>query len=60
MCVCACVCVWRLVEVYEEDEVVAEDAEAVEGGHLDDEGKEVVDDGVEELVHLRAKDTRND
>ena len=23
-------------------------------------GEEVVDDGVEELVHLRAKDTRND
>ena len=37
-----------LVEEYEEDDVVAEAPEAVHGGHGDDEGKQVVDEGVDE------------
>ena len=39
-----------LVNVDEENDVVAESGETVEEGHLDGEGEEVVDEGVEELV----------
>jgi hypothetical protein len=39
-----------LVEVDKEDDVVTEGGETVERGHLDGEGEEVVDEGVEELV----------
>ena len=35
-----------LVEVDEEDDVVPEAADAVHGGHGDDEGKQVVNEGV--------------
>eukprot|EP00959_Pyramimonas_sp_CCMP1952_P378862 7936349-Pyramimonas_sp.AAC.1 len=39
---------------------VAEDGEAVQRGHLDDEGEEVVDDSVEELVrHLPPRHVRH-
>lgn len=43
-----------LVDVDEEDDVVAQGGEAVQEGHLDGEGEEVVDEGVEELVRHRA------
>lgn len=43
-----------LVEVDEEDDVVAEGGEAVEGGHFDGEGEEVVDEGVEDFVRHGA------
>jgi hypothetical protein len=33
-----------------EDDVIAEARHAVQGGHLDDEGEEVVDEGIERLV----------
>ena len=39
-----------LVEPDEEDDVVTESSQAVEPGHLDSEGEQVVDEGVEELV----------
>ena len=39
-----------LIKIDEEDDVVAESGETVEEGHLDGEGEEVVDEGVEELV----------
>ena len=39
-----------LVEVDEEDDVVAEGGEAVEGWHFDCKGEEVVDEGVEDFV----------
>jgi hypothetical protein len=39
-----------LVDVHEEDDVVAESGETVEERHLDGESEEVVDEGVEELV----------
>ena len=42
-----------LVDVNAEDEVIPEHRQPVQRGHLDDKGKEVVNDGVEELVrHL--------
>ena len=42
-----------LVDVDQEDQVIPEHAEAVQPGHLDDKGKQVIDDGVQELVgHL--------
>ncbi|KAI7091903.1 hypothetical protein KC356_g264 [Hortaea werneckii] len=44
-----------LVEVDEEDDVVAEGGEAVQDGHLDREGEQVVDEGVEELVRHRLR-----
>eukprot|EP00601_Ochromonadales_sp_CCMP2298_P012965 CAMPEP_0173268868 /NCGR_PEP_ID=MMETSP1142-20121109/30556_1 /TAXON_ID=483371 /ORGANISM="non described non described, Strain CCMP2298" /LENGTH=67 /DNA_ID=CAMNT_0014205139 /DNA_START=240 /DNA_END=443 /DNA_ORIENTATION=- len=44
------VCV-ALVEVHEEDQVVPEHGEAVHGGHLDDEGEQIVYEGVQELIH---------
>ena len=39
-----------LVEIDEEDDIVAEGGEAVEGWHFDSEGEEVVDECVEEFV----------
>ena len=39
-----------LVKEDEKHDVIAEDRQAVQRGHLDDKGKQVVDDGVEELV----------
>ena len=39
-----------LVQVDEEDDVVSESGQAVQDGHLDGEGEEVVDESVEELV----------
>jgi hypothetical protein len=39
-----------LVDVHEEDNVVAQCGETVEEGHLDGESEEVVDESVEELV----------
>ena len=42
-----------LVNVDQEHQVISEHAEAVEPWHLDDKGKEVINDGVQELVgHL--------
>jgi hypothetical protein len=39
-----------LVEEDEEDDVVSEASDAVHGGHLDDEGEDVVDERVEGFV----------
>ena len=45
-----------LVDVYQEDEVVPEDAEAVQPGHLNDKGKQVIHNGIQELVgHLAPR-----
>ena len=42
-----------LVDVHQEDQVVSEHTQAVQPGHLDDKGEEVIYDGVQELVgHL--------
>ena len=42
-----------LVDVDQEHYIVPEDGQAVQRGHLDDKGKQVIDDGVQELVcHL--------
>jgi hypothetical protein len=42
-----------LVEPHEEDDVVTKSRQAVEPGHLDREGEEIVDEGVQELVGQR-------
>src|SRR5687768_7772926 len=42
-----------LVQVDEEDDIVTEGGQSVQDGHLDGEREEVVDEGVEELVHHR-------
>lgn len=42
-----------LVEPDEEDDVIAESSQAVEPGHLDGKGEEIVDEGVQELVGQR-------
>ena len=42
-----------LVDVDQKDEVISEHTEAMQPGHLDDKGEQVVNDGVQELVgHL--------
>ncbi len=38
-----------LVDVDQEHQVVSEDTEAMQPGHLDDKGKQVINDGVQEL-----------
>jgi hypothetical protein len=49
-----------LVELYEEDDVIAEDREPVQRGHLDHKREKVVNDGVEELVrHLAPGEVRH-
>lgn len=44
----------HLVEEDEEDDIIPEAAKAIHGGHLDDEGEDVVDEGVEGLVGEHA------
>ena len=39
-----------LIQVYEEDDVVAQSRQSMQCRHFDGEGKEIVDEGVEELV----------
>ncbi len=38
-----------LVDVHQEHQVVSEDTEAVQPGHLDDKGEQVINDGVQEF-----------
>ena len=40
-----------LIEIDQEDNVIPEASHSMCGGHCDDERKEVVDEGVECLVH---------
>ena len=40
-----------LVKIKEEDDIVAQRRETMQERHFDGEGEEVVDEGVEELVH---------
>ena len=40
-----------LIDVNNKNDVVPEYRNAVHGGHFDDEGEKVVDEGVDELVH---------
>ena len=47
-----------LVEIDQEDNVVPEAGHSMCGGHCDDERKEVVDEGVECLVHESAPEER--
>ena len=50
----------HLVEVNEEDDVVAEARDTVQHGHLDDEGEHVIDEGVQRLVdHGIDRDVRD-
>ena len=45
-----------LVDVHQEHQVVSENTEAMQPGHLDHKGKQVVHNGVEELVgHLAPR-----
>ena len=48
-----------LVEIDQEDNVVPEAGHSMCGGHCDDERKEVVDEGVECLVHESAPEIEN-
>jgi hypothetical protein len=43
-----------LIEKDEEDDVVPEASDPVHGWHLDDEGEDVVDEGVQGLVRQHA------
>ena len=40
-----------LVEIHQEDDIIPKNAQSVHRGHLDDEGEEVVDEGIDEFVH---------
>ena len=44
----------RLEQIHEENHVIAECGKAVQGGHLDGEGEQIVNEGVEELVRHGA------
>ena len=45
-----------LVDVHQEHQVVSEDTEPVQPGHLDDKGEQVINDGVQELEgHLTPR-----
>ena len=40
-----------MVDVNDKNDIVSKDGDAVHGGHLHDEGEQVVDERVEALVH---------
>ncbi len=45
-----------LIDVHQEHQVVSKDTEAVQPWHLDDKGKQVINDGVQELEgHLTPR-----
>ena len=40
-----------LVQVHEKDDIISKDAQSVHSWHFDDEGKKVVDKGVDKFIH---------
>lgn len=51
-CVCVFVCVPSLVEVNEEHHIVSETGQSVGRRHGDDEGKHIIDEGIECLATI--------
>lgn len=61
MCVCVCPwcwCVPSLAEVNEKHHVISETGQSVGRWHGDDEGKHVIDEGVERLLRRKQKSAR--
>lgn len=52
VCVCVCVHVPSLVEVNEKHNIISETGQSVRCWHGDDEGKHVIDEGIECLLMI--------
>ncbi len=53
VCVCVCVRVPSLVEVNKKHHIVSETSKSVGRWHCDDEGKHIIDEGIESLVTIK-------